>query len=155
MRNVSIPVSVPEMLIALLEITREFVPASQDMKEIHMEWHAPQVRIAVCSNFLPPLVFHDWYWYLKPIFQYPNLCWMRVARKTETVQAKKYALLETTKEIAKILAPHSHHVLQMQSVRFMTPFLLEQWAVPVCRDLLEKETSCVSQSVSHATLLDI
>jgi hypothetical protein len=46
MRNVSIPVSVPEMQIALSEITREFVPAFLDMKAIHMEWHVPQVRIA-------------------------------------------------------------------------------------------------------------
>jgi len=51
--------------------------------------------------------------------------WMRVARKIENAQAKKYALLETTKETAKIHAPHSHHVLQMQSVRFMTPCLSE------------------------------
>ena len=79
------------------------------------------------------------------IFQYQNPLRMRVARKIEIVQAKKYALLETTKEIAKIPAPHSHHVLQMQSVRSMTPCLLEQWAAPVCQDLLEKETSCANQ----------
>lgn len=59
------------------------------------------------------------------IFQYLLLLWMRVARKIENAQAKKYALLETTKETAKIHAPHSHHVLQMQSVRFMTPCLSE------------------------------
>jgi hypothetical protein len=60
---------------------------------------------------------------LNSIFQYQNLLRMRVARKIEIVRAKKYALLETTKETAKIHAPHSHHVFQMQSVRFMTPCL--------------------------------
>lgn len=43
MKSASTLVNVPDLLIALLEIIEEFAHASLDMKEIHMELHAPQV----------------------------------------------------------------------------------------------------------------